>query len=463
MAFGVVGRQWIAWKAAWQAESGHPLNTAVPEGRTAEFLPEALDLQQVPLSPIGRALLWTILIGFAVGVGWTMLVQIDAVTMAHGRIVLSGDATIIHPLEASVLAVMHVQDGQTVKQGDVLIELAPTRTLAARDRAGQDYRALQVEAARLRALIKNEATLQAPADADEGDRRVQQQLLGAQLAEHRAKIVAAQHLVDQRRAVVVHAKEAVLQGQLALSAETERAEQQTKLFEQGVGAKIEVLQAESRRVERGEDVIRQQRTLRRARAILAEAEQQYHTLVSDFQQTKQTELSALETKSAALEREAANAEQTSELQQVRAPIDGVVQQLAVHTVGTIVTPAEPMFTIVPLNRSVGVEAYVEHKDVGAVHTGQPVKVTIDMVQMPSYRTIPGHVLTVSDAAEPINTREPVSRIHVSLDRSTIQVGSTAVTLTPGMAVMVEIKTGQRRMIEYLLKPWLDSVYERLRK
>ena len=77
MVFGPLGRQWIVWKAAWQAESGQPPNRAVPEGPAVEFLPEALDIQEAPPSPIGRALLWTILIAFTTGAICTTLVRID--------------------------------------------------------------------------------------------------------------------------------------------------------------------------------------------------------------------------------------------------------------------------------------------------------------------------------------------------------------------------------------------------
>ena len=308
MVFGPLGRQWSVWKVAWQAESGQPPNRAVPEGPAVEFLPEALDLQATPPSPIGRAVLWTILIAFMTGAIYTTLVRIDSVTMAHGKVVSSGDAMPIHLSETGVVTAIHVQEGQAVTQGNVLIELDSTRKLA-------------------------------------------------------------------------------------------------------------------------------------------ETEPQSHTLVSEFQRPAQ---------------EATQAEQKVGLHQVRSPIDGVVQRLAVQAVGTVVTPAQPLLTVVPLSRLVEVEAQVESKDVGVVHKGQPAEIKVDRFQSGYHGSISGHVLRGPDN-KTLNAQVGlVSSIRVGLDRSTIQVGSTEVKLLPGMAVAVEIKTGQRRMIEHLVDPVLDSAKERVR-
>lgn len=463
MAFSAVGRQWIVWKAAWQAESGQPPNRAVPEGPAVEFLPEALDIQETPPSPIGRALLWTILVGFAIGVSWTMLVRIDAVTTAHGTVVPSGESKRIHPSEAGVLTAIHVHDGQRVKQGDVLIEVEPTRKLIERERARKDYRAIRVEAARWRALMKNQGTLDAPADADGDDIRFQQQLLRAQLAERQARIVEARHLVEQRRATVMQTTDALLRIKMALSTETARAEQSKTLMEHGVGAKTDFLQAERRRIEIVQAVTHRQTQLEQERAALAEAERESHTLIADVQRATQAQLSALETTAALLAQGVTQAERDAGLQQMRAPIEGVVQQLGVHTLGTVVTPAQPVLMVVPPDHSVEVAVQVERKDGGVVHKGQPVEITINRFQQAPYGTITGHVLTVSDAAESINAKGGASLATVRLDRSTIPVGGTEVALIPGMAVTVEIKTGPRRMSEYLLEPVRQVMNERVRE
>ncbi|HRI39731.1 MAG TPA: HlyD family efflux transporter periplasmic adaptor subunit [Nitrospira sp.] len=324
MAFGTLERQWMVWKAAWQAESGQPANRAVPEGPAAEFLPEALDIQESPPSPIGRALLWTILIACVAGAVWTTVVKIDTVTMAQGRVVQSGDSRVLFPHEAGGITAIHVHDGQVVKSGEVLIELDLTRELT-------------------------------------------------------------------------------------------------------------------------------------------EAEPQSHALVPDAQQKTQTKPSALAADAASAAQVMTKVEQNAGAQRVLSPIDGVVQQLAVQTVGMVVTPAQPVLTVVPLNRSLEVEVQLETKDVGIVHKGQSVEIKLATVQQARQGTIAGHVMREPDKSTSNTQAGLVSSIKVSLDHSTTRVGSTEVKLVPGMPVAVEIKTGQRRMIEYLLEPVHQLMDERVRE
>ena len=191
MAFGALSRHWTVWKAAWQAESRQMSGLVAPSGRAAEFLPAVLEIQQVPPSPIGRALIWTIAAAFTAAVLWASFGRIDIVATAQGKIIPSGYSKIVQPYESGVIAAIHVQDGQAVKQGDLLIDLDATLHRADRDRASHEQQAANVDAARLRALIKGQPTFDAPADADRAYVLLQQQLLRDQLAEYQAKVAAA--------------------------------------------------------------------------------------------------------------------------------------------------------------------------------------------------------------------------------------------------------------------------------
>jgi hemolysin D len=428
-----------------------------------EFLPAVLEIQQIPPSPIGRALLWTILAAFTAAGLWATLGWVDIVATAQGKIIPSGYSKIIQPYETGVIASIHVQDGQTVKRGEVLIELDSTLNRADHDRAFNEYRATKVDAARLRALIKGRTTFEPPAGADGIYLALQQQLLRDQLAEYQAKIAGAQHLVDQRQAALEQTKENILRLEATVPMEIERAEAYKKLLEHEAVTKMDFLQAEGQRIDKTQELAGQKKKLEQDRASLAEAEKHYRAMASEFQQTKQAELSALETKAASLAQEVTKAGQKAGLQRLTSPIDGVVQQLAVHTIGGVVTPAQQLLIVVPHDHPVEVEAQVENKDVGFVREGQPVEVKVETFQFTLYGTIPGHVLTVSDDAAPLEKIGLVYPTRVSMDRSTIRVDGKEVNLSPGMAVTVEIKIGQRRIIEYLLSPLLKSMKESLRE
>jgi hemolysin D len=462
MAFGALSRHWTVWKAAWQAERGQALGS-IPGGRSTEFLPAVLEIQQAPPSPIGRAILWTIMAVFASAVLWANLGWIDIVATAQGKIIPSGYSKVIQPYEAGVIAAIHVQNGQLVKRGDVLIELDPTLNRADHDRASNEYRAAKVDAARLRALIAGRSTFEAPPDGDPQYILLQRQLLRDQVAEYQARAASAKHLIDQRKAGLDQTRENISRLEATVPMEAERADAYKRLLDHEAVTKMDFLQAEGQRIDKTQELAGQRKKLMQDQSAFAEAEKNYRVLVSEFQQSKQMELSTIETKVASLVQEVTKAGQKADLQRLTSPIDGVVQQVAVHTVGGVVTPAQELLIVVPQDHPVEVEAQVENKDVGFVKNGQVVEIKVETFPFTLYGTIPGTVVSVSDDAAPIEKVGLVYPTRVSIDRSTMQVEGKQVNLSPGMAVTVEIKTGQRRVIEYLLSPLLKSVKESLRE
>ena len=462
MAFGTVSRHWTIWKVAWRAESTQQLETA-PRGRTTEFLPAVLEIQQTAPSPIGRAISWTIIAVFAAGMLWATFGWIDIVATAQGKIMASGYSKVIQPYETGVIASIHVLDGQVVRRGEILIELDPTQNRADRERASNEYRAAKVDAARLRALIAGKSPFDEPSDGDLQYILLQQQLLRDQLTEYQARISAGKDLIDQREAALEETKENVQRLESTVPMQTERANTFRRLFEQDAASKLDYLQAEQQRIDKMQELAGQRKKLLQDSAALSEAENNYRVTVTEFQQTKQAELSVIETKATSLFQDVAKAGQKADLQRLTSPIDGVVQQLSVHTIGGVVTPAQQLLVVVPQDHPVEVEAQVENKDVGFVREGQPVEIKVETFIFTLYGTIPGKVLSVSDDAAPIEKVGLVYPTRVSMDRSTIQVEGKQVNLSPGMAVMVEIKTGKRRIVEYLLSPLLKSVKESLRE
>ena len=462
MAFGTLSRHWTIWKAAWQAESARQLGS-VPSARMSEFMPAVLEIEHAPPSPIGRAISWAIIGVFVSGILWATFGWIDIVATAQGKIIASGYSKIIQPYETGVIASIHVVDGQVVSHGDVLIELDPTQNRADRDRASNEYRAAKIDAARLRALVAGKNTFDEPSEGDPGYIVLQQQLLSDQLSEYQARVGAAQHLIDQRKAAVDQTKENIRRLEATVPMEAERAEAYRKLLEHDAATKLDFLQAEQQRIDKTQELAGQRKKLMQDEAALSEAEKNYRVTVIEFQQTKQAELSTIETKAASLVQDVMKAGQKAELQRLTSPIDGVVQQLAVHTVGGVVTPAQQLLIVVPQDHPVEVEAQVENKDVGFVREGQPVEMKVETFVFTLYGTIPGTVLSVSDDAAAIEKVGLVYPTRVSMDRSTIEVDGKEVNLSPGMAVTVEIKTGKRRLIEYLLSPLLKSVKESVRE
>jgi hemolysin D len=173
------------------------------------------------------------------------------------------------------------------------------------------------------------------------------------------------------------------------------------------------------------------------------------------------------------------------LQLLSAPVDGVVQQLAVHTVGGVVTPAQTLLVVVPSDSHLEIEAMVSNRDIGFVHEGQDAEIKIDTFNFTRYGLLHGKVQSVSrdaiirDKAQEPNAEkkapgtddassEPKGQelsyvARVSMDRTEMRIDDKMMELSPGMAVTVEIKTGSRRVISYLLSPLLRYGHDSLRE
>jgi hemolysin D len=189
-------------------------------------------------------------------------------------------------------------------------------------------------------------------------------------------------------------------------------------------------------------------------------------------------------KAAGLAQDVIKAERRTTLQVLSAPVDGVVQQLAMHTNGGVVTPAQAVLVLVPLDSHLEIEAMVSNRDIGFVHAGQQAEIKVDTFSFTRYGLLHGEVLNVSQDAitrdkppDKLNEKAPGAETatsepkgqemnyaaRVSLNRTQMQVENNLVNLSPGMAVTVEIKTGSRRIISYLLSPLMRYKQEILRE
>lgn len=458
----IVSRYVDVWRAAREDERRQP-SRIVPQGKAAEFLPAVLEIQDAPPSPIGRTLAGTIMLVFIGGIIWSSVGRIDIVAVAQGKTIPSGYSKVVQPLDSGVITVIHVRDGAEVKKGDPLIELDPTQSSADREKASNEYHSAQLDAARLRALLAGGDRFEVPPGSDPKLAAVQQQMLQDQVAEYRARVESARHTIDQRKAAVQVTKENVGRLEATVPIEEQRAQAYRKLLEEKYVSEMDYLQFEQQRIDKKQELAGQRHQLKQYQSALAEAEKNYQVLISEFKKTRQQELSDTETKANSLVQEFVKASQKTGLQRLVAPIDGVVQQLAVHTVGGVVTQAQQLLVVVPKEHQLEVEAWVENKDIGFVKKGQPVEIKVESFPFTIYGVVQGKVVSVSDDAVPQEKVGLIYAARVSMDRSTMEVEGREVRLSPGMGVTAEIKTGQRRLIEFFLSPLLKSVQESARE
>src|SRR3979411_850468 len=301
------------------------------------FLPAALEIMETPPSPRRRAIAATIILLFCAALAWSLWGTIDIVASASGKIVPSGRTKVIQPFETGVVRSIRVQDGQAVKAGDVLIELDPTVNAAERDRLHNDLLAEQLNIARLRAALASGddslADFTPPADADPALIRTQRQLLLNQVTEHRAKIAALSRQQAKKEAEQATTVATIHKLEMMIPVIQPRVDIRKTLMEKELGSKLTYFETLQLLVEQQEKLSVQKSHLREAEAAVAAIRETRGQAVAEYRRTLSDELTKAVQKANGLTQDVIKAEQKTKLQLLTAPVDGVGQQLAIHTVG----------------------------------------------------------------------------------------------------------------------------------
>ncbi|GAD61998.1 HlyD family type I secretion periplasmic adaptor subunit, partial [Aquipseudomonas alcaligenes] len=234
-----------------------------------------------------------------------------------------------------------------------------------------------------------------------------------------------------------------------------------RLLDKGILGKHAFLEREQRRMDQERELAIQQAHVVELQAAKLEAERRRQGVIAQTRRTMLDLQHESEQRSAALQQELAKAEQRDRLTRLTAPVDGTVQQLAIHTPGGVVTEAQPLMVIVPKDQPVEVEAMLENKDIGFVRAGQEVEVKVETFTFTKYGVVHGTVLNISNDAIEDEKLGLVYSTRIQLKENSIQVGESRIELSPGMAVRAEVKTDKRKVIDYFLSPLREYQNESL--
>jgi hemolysin D len=432
----LLSRYGAVWSHAWQHRSS--MRAGLLNEQEAEFLPAALALQEKPLSRTAR---WTgrvLMLLVVVALLWSVLGHIDIVVNAAGKIIPSGHTKTMTSMDVAVVRALRVQEGQKVKAGDVLIVLDTSAPDAERDKAVGDSGAANLGVARSRALIaaiEQNATPRLPpvAGVVSAQWQTESSHLDGQYRDFKAKLTRIEGEIERFSQ--------------ALPLATQRANDYKNLLKEHDVSEHAWQEKEQARID--------------LEGQLADARNQRAALITQTKKEAQDVVTDASKLAAASQQDAKRAGEHSKLLQLTSPVDGTVQQLNVHTVGAAVPAAQPLMLIVPQERQVEVEAFLENKDIGFVEEGQTVAVKIDAFEYTKYGTIPAKVTHVSRDAIQDDKKGLIYSVRITLDQPSMAIDGKTMPLSAGMSVNAEVKTGTRRVIEYVLSPLMQHQREAL--
>lgn len=439
--------------------------SAPPAVAFNQFSSAAMALEKRPPLPLLRMVSLGICAMCLLALVFAWFAQMDIVVSAQGRVIPSGKSKVVQPLETGVLRVIAVRDGQSVKAGDVLVELDATNSGADRDRAGREVWESQADVLRANAQLAGRSAFVAPPEMPKAIAFNQSAMLQSRLAEQQAKLAALDADIARRHADVDAIESNIAQLKNSLPLIRQKHQMREDLAKTGHIAQTGVIESRLELINAERELSVQGNRLHESQASYRAALQQRTQAVAEFRARTSTELVEAIKKRDAAQQELLKATQRRELQTLRAPIDGVVQQLAVTTVGGVVTVAQPLLTIVPENTPLEVEAQVINRDIGHVKVGQRVINKVETYDFTRFGYIEGEVLWVGNDAmqdQKLGLVYPV-RIKLASMQTPNIVNGRLGRVSAGMNITADIRTDSRRMIEYFLSPMLRYKEESLRE
>ncbi len=427
----------------------------------ADFLPAALEVIERPVSPTARLVTQVLLVGLLATIAWLVFGQVDVVASAPAKIIPTGSVKLVQSAGSGVVRAIYVHDGDVVRKGQALLDLDPTLSGADLAQAQKALAAAELDIARNRAIADALAgrglRFNPPPGTPPEVADTQRRLIAAQIAEVDA---TASSLVAARSSSISDANAAA--AQMRQLSETvpildREIDNMNRLDAKGYAPGLRLLELQrQRRQEAGSREVaeaQQARGYSEARKL----GQQINQTREQARHTALTDLAKAEADAILRREEVTKASQRRRFQRIVAPVDGTIQQMTVHTIGGVVEAVRTLMTLVPSKGGLEVEARILNKDVGFIHVGQPAAVKLEAFPFTRYGAVPGRVKSISRDAVPDQKLGSVYIGTVILDRNVINVEGRDVPLNAGLAATVDIRTGSRRIISYLLSPLQTSV------
>ncbi len=465
-----------------------------PLRRDQEFLPAALEILETPPSPIRIGLMGLICALVIVALSWSYFGYIDIVAVAQGKIQPTGRVKVIQPLETGRVEAIRAVNGQHVAAGDILIELDATEAAAEQAALAANLTAFRAEAIRRRAAIDTVRSnqLKAPLlawgeDISLAVRSREESVLLGDLVQLSSTLDSLEAQKRQKEAERDRLKNTIAAEKNLIATVVERVNMRTILMEKLSGTRASLIDAT-------ETLLTQQATLASEIGQKAEAEAGLSIIDRDIEKSRNAFLADNLQRLAEVDRQADDFRQRlikanahTEHMTIRSPISGVVQGSSITTVGQVASSGEEVMRIVPDGSTLEIEAYLQNRDIGFAHIGQKAFIKVDSLPFTRYGTVPGEVIRIAADAIPEPDAQQIENGEVKNGKSTAFLGGAqrtqnlvfplivrpenlsvaadgaVVPLSPGMTVTVELKTGRRRIIEYIFSPLVEVGSEALRE
>ena len=413
----------------------------------------------------GRIILWVIFIFVAAALVWANYTALDEVTVGEGKVIPTSQVQQIQNLEGGILKEINVKVGQVVESGQVLMTIENTEALSSLREQQAEFINLQVRATRLQA---ESYSVEPEFDADAKEQyplvvNRELDLYNNRLESLRTNQASFQQQIEQRKQEIVEQQAKLDNLKQSYVFSKEELDLTRPAFEQGAVSRVELLQLERQVNQLQGDLEATQLAIPRARSALKEAQSNLAESDAQFRAEAQEDLTGVKSKLDQLKEVSVSLEDKVSRTQVRSVLKGIVKQIQLNTVGGVIKPGMNLMEIVPIEDSLLIEAKVRPENIGFIKPGLSAVVKLSAYDFAIFGGLHSTVETIS--ADTILDKEGNSffLVRVRTDKNYLGTKQAPLPVIPGMQATVDIITGKKTLLDYLLKPILKAQQNALRE
>lgn len=433
---------------------GRFLKSEQDANHSSDWVTEAewAKINQQPLR--ARALLYSIIFTFIALLIWAALAPLDEIARGDGKVIPSQRLQTLQSLDGGLVKEILVREGQIVEAGEILIKVDPTRFIASYAESRSQFSSLSAEVARLKALVTGEEPvfLQETVENEELLQR-ELRLYQSSLEELEKQQQVYSNQINQRQQEFNEANAAVTQHSKTLELTQHEIEITHPLLESGAVSDIDILRLERDIVRIQGELSRAQATKARSASAIKEAESKKREVELTLTNRWRGQLADSSSKLDALMKAEEGLADKVLQADIRSPIRGTVQRLYVHTIGGVLTPGREVIDIVPLDDKLVIEARISPKDIAFIKPEQKATLRFSAYDFSIYGGVKANVSHISADTITDDKDNTYYSVRLTTEYSAL---NKDLLIIPGMTAQVDIITGKRTVLKYLLKPLLRA-------
>ncbi|MEJ1353498.1 MAG: HlyD family type I secretion periplasmic adaptor subunit [Candidatus Sedimenticola sp. (ex Thyasira tokunagai)] len=426
--------------------------TGIPRAR-ARFLAQAIELEEGEPRYIIPVAVFVSIFLLASLVVWGGFISVNEVAIAEGEVIPAGLIHNVQHLEGGIVDKLHVRNGDRVKEGDTLISFDPSASESELQQMLTRQAGLQLQGERLQALVeKRDPDFSKVGESYLDLAEKQRTIYLAQVSRQESELAVVDSQVSQRRSELTRQQNQVAALRKELKIYKEQVEIRQALSKKGTVSRTELLAAQSRLAEAESEMRRTVDSVAVARTAIEESEQHRLEIFSRSNQDVELEAGTVANELAEVEGTLIRLRDRVARLELHAPVSGIIQGLVVSSSNAVVSPGQVIMQVVPVEDELIVEARIQPQDIGHVHTGQTAKVKFTSYDTSRFGSLEGTVNRISASTYLDDERNPYYRAELKLERNYLGSDPEQLKILPGMTVTADIRTGEKTILDYLLKP-----------